>query len=86
MNRKSSCGYATHFFRIINDFVHRFILDRTFVDFTVLLLILKLTTKIVKSTDLWSKINLCTKPFILRKINDKQISVSDSKKIQQNIS
>jgi hypothetical protein len=28
------------FFRIINDFVHRFILDRTFVDFTVSLLIL----------------------------------------------
>jgi hypothetical protein len=27
------------FFRIINDFVHRFILDRTFVDFTVSLLI-----------------------------------------------
>jgi hypothetical protein len=28
------------FFRIINDFVHRFILDRTFVDFTVSLFIL----------------------------------------------
>jgi hypothetical protein len=28
------------FFRIINDFVHRFILDHTFVDFTVSLLIL----------------------------------------------
>jgi hypothetical protein len=28
------------FFRIIDDFVHRFILDRTFVDFTVSLLIL----------------------------------------------
>jgi hypothetical protein len=51
-----------------------------FVDFTVSLLILpfcivdfnskmvKLTTKIVKSTDLWSKINLCTKSLILRKI------------------
>jgi hypothetical protein len=24
-----------YFWRIINDFVHRFILDRTFVDFTV---------------------------------------------------
>jgi hypothetical protein len=31
----------------------------------------ELTTKIVKSTDLWSKINLCTKSLILRKINDK---------------
>jgi hypothetical protein len=30
----------------------------------------KLTTKIVKSTDLWSKINLCTKSLILRKNND----------------
>jgi hypothetical protein len=30
----------------------------------------KLTTKIVKSTDLWSKINLCKKSLILRKIND----------------
>jgi hypothetical protein len=28
------------FFRIINDFVQKFILDRTFVDFTVSLLIL----------------------------------------------
>jgi hypothetical protein len=28
------------FFRIINDFVHRFILDRKFVDFTVSQLIL----------------------------------------------
>jgi hypothetical protein len=29
----------------------------------------KLTTKIVKSTDLWSKINLCTRSLILRKKN-----------------
>jgi hypothetical protein len=66
------------FFRIriyiINDFVHRFILDRTIVNFTVSLLIIPFynvynveTTKIVKSTDLWSKINLCTKSLILRK-------------------
>jgi hypothetical protein len=43
------------FFRIINDFVHRFILDRAFVDFTVSLLILPFdiddfNTKMVKST------------------------------------
>jgi hypothetical protein len=43
------------FFRIINDFVHRFILDRTFVDFTVPLLILPFcivdfNIKMVKST------------------------------------
>jgi hypothetical protein len=43
------------FFRIINDFVHRFILDRTFVDFTVSLLILPFyivdfNSKMVKST------------------------------------
>jgi hypothetical protein len=42
-------------FRIINDFVHKFILDRTFVDFTVLLLILPFhiidfNSKMVKST------------------------------------
>jgi hypothetical protein len=29
-----------YFFRMINNFVHKFILDRTFVDFTVSLLIL----------------------------------------------
>jgi hypothetical protein len=43
------------FFRIINDFVHRFILDRTFVDFTVSLSILPFNIvdydgKMVKST------------------------------------
>jgi hypothetical protein len=45
------------FFRIINDFVHRFILDRTFVDFTVSLIILPFDivdfnskSKMVKST------------------------------------
>jgi hypothetical protein len=43
------------FFSIINDFVHRFILDRTFVDFTVSLLILPFyivdfNSKMVKST------------------------------------
>jgi hypothetical protein len=43
------------FFRIINDFVHRFILDRTFVDCTVSLLILPFyfvdfNSKMVKST------------------------------------
>jgi hypothetical protein len=43
------------FFRIINDFVHRFILDCTFVDFTVSLLILPFyivdfNSKMVKST------------------------------------
>jgi hypothetical protein len=43
------------FFRIINDFVHRFIFDRTFVDFTVSLLILPFDivdfkSKMVKST------------------------------------
>jgi hypothetical protein len=43
------------FFRIINDFVHRFILDRTIVDFTVSLLILPFdivdfNSKMVKST------------------------------------
>jgi hypothetical protein len=43
------------FFRIFNDFVHRFIFDRTFVDFTVSLLILPfdivdLNSKMVKST------------------------------------
>jgi hypothetical protein len=42
-------------FRIINDFVHRFILDRTFVDFTVSLLFLPFyvvdfNSKMVKST------------------------------------
>jgi hypothetical protein len=36
---------------------------------------IKLTTNIVKSTDLWSKINLCTKSLILWKINDKKFSV-----------
>jgi hypothetical protein len=44
-----------NFFRIINDFVHRFILDRTFVDFTVSLLMLPFdivdfNSKMVKST------------------------------------
>jgi hypothetical protein len=43
------------FFRIINDFVNRFILDRTLVDFTVSLLILPFdivdfNSKMVKST------------------------------------
>jgi hypothetical protein len=43
------------FFCILNDFVHRFILDRTFVDFTVSLLILPIyivdcNSKMVKST------------------------------------
>jgi hypothetical protein len=43
------------FFRIINDFVHKFTLDRTFVDFTISLLILpfdivEFNSKMVKST------------------------------------
>jgi hypothetical protein len=38
----------------------------------------KLTTKIVKSTDLWSKINLCTKSLILRKINDKSFQCENA--------
>jgi hypothetical protein len=47
--------YTDFFFRIINDFVHRFILDRTYVDFTVSLLnspfyIVDLNSKMVKST------------------------------------
>jgi hypothetical protein len=62
------------FFRIINDFVHKFILDRTFVDLTVSLLNLPFETvksTVKPSTDLWSKMNLCTKLLILRKINVK---------------
>jgi hypothetical protein len=48
-------GTLRIFFRIINDFVHRFILDCTFVDFTVSLLILPFyivnsNSKMVKST------------------------------------
>jgi hypothetical protein len=48
-------GTLRIFFRIINDFVHRFFLDRTFVDFTVSLLILPFyivdfNIKMVKST------------------------------------
>jgi hypothetical protein len=43
------------FFRIIKDFVHKFIFDRTFVDFTVSLLILPFyivdfNSQMVKST------------------------------------
>jgi hypothetical protein len=55
-NYHSSCvWYTENFFRIINDFVHRFILDRTFVNFTVSLLILTFyildfNSKMVKST------------------------------------
>jgi uncharacterized protein YggT (Ycf19 family) len=44
------------FFRIINDFVHRFILNCTFIDFTVSLLILTFyivdfNSEMVKSTE-----------------------------------
>jgi hypothetical protein len=50
--------FTENFFRIINDFVHRFNLDHTFVDFTVSLLILpfyivvngKINNETVKST------------------------------------
>jgi hypothetical protein len=37
---------------------------------------IKLTTKIVKSIDLWSKINPCTKSLLLRKINTVKKGVS----------
>jgi hypothetical protein len=37
----------------------------------------KLTTKIVKSTAFWSKINLYTKSMILRKINGKYFQCMD---------
>jgi hypothetical protein len=40
IKRVSGCFALRIFFRIINDFVHGFFLDRTFVDFTVSLLIL----------------------------------------------
>jgi hypothetical protein len=60
MHRRSLQGPPTGitlriFFRMINDYVHRFILDRTFVDFTVSLLILPFdivdfNSKMVKST------------------------------------
>jgi hypothetical protein len=54
MNFKNNSSLRI-FFCIINDVVHRFILDRTFVDFTVSLLILPFdivdfNSKMVKST------------------------------------
>jgi hypothetical protein len=50
-----TANYLRIFFRIINDFVQRFILHRTFVDFTVSLLIVPFyivdfNSKMVKST------------------------------------